>query len=62
MVDYIKRLKVCIRWFQDIEMSYSIEQEKLKNSLEMTQQKSVEIGKVNFHFSSLRAVINAIAR
>ncbi|XP_050899536.1 kinesin-like protein KIN-14N isoform X2 [Lathyrus oleraceus] len=43
MVDYIKRLKVCIRWFQDIEMSYSIEQEKLKNSLEMTQQKSVEI-------------------
>ncbi|KAK2380988.1 kinesin protein KIN-14N [Trifolium repens] len=43
MVDYIKRLKVCIRWFQDIEMSYSIEQEKLKNSLEMTQQKSIEI-------------------
>jgi kinesin family protein C1 len=50
MVDYIKRLKVCIRWFQDIEMSYSIEQEKLKNSLEMTQQKSIEIGKINFLF------------
>ncbi|CAI8617556.1 unnamed protein product [Vicia faba] len=43
MVDYIKRLKVCTRWFQDIEMSYSIEQERLKNSLEMTQQKSVQI-------------------
>ncbi|AES89902.2 putative minus-end-directed kinesin ATPase [Medicago truncatula] len=43
MVDYIKRLKVCIRWFQDLEMSYSIDQEKLKNSLEMTKQKSIEI-------------------
>ncbi|XLR14565.1 hypothetical protein S83_042503 [Arachis hypogaea] len=43
MIDYIKRLKVCIRWFQDIEMSYSLEQERLKNSLELTQQKCMEI-------------------
>ncbi|XP_061341790.1 kinesin-like protein KIN-14N isoform X2 [Gastrolobium bilobum] len=43
MMDYIKRLKVCIRWFQDLEMSYSLEQEKLKNSLELAQQKSMEI-------------------
>nr|XP_012568483.1 kinesin-like protein KIN-14N isoform X2 [Cicer arietinum] len=43
MVDYIKRLKVYIRWFQDLEINYSLEQEKLKNSLEMTQQKSIEI-------------------
>ncbi|KAG2396998.1 Kinesin-like protein [Vigna angularis] len=43
MVDYIKRLKVCIRWFQDLEMYYSLEQEKLKNSLELTQQKCTEI-------------------
>ncbi|QCD87196.1 kinesin-like protein KIN-14N isoform X1 [Vigna unguiculata] len=43
MVDYIKRLKVCIRWFQDLEMYYSLEQEKLKNSLEMTQKKCTEI-------------------
>ncbi|XP_061361242.1 kinesin-like protein KIN-14N [Gastrolobium bilobum] len=43
MVDYVKRLKVCIRWFQDLEMSYSLEQEKLKNSLDMTQQKCIEI-------------------
>ncbi|KAF7822856.1 Kinesin-like protein KIN-14N [Senna tora] len=43
MVEYIKRLKVCIRWFQDLELSYSLEQEKLKNSLELTQQKCIEI-------------------
>ncbi|KAG4986978.1 hypothetical protein JHK86_034669 [Glycine max] len=43
MVDYIKRLKVCIRWFQDLEISYSLEQEKLKSSLELAQQKCTEI-------------------
>ncbi|OIV99136.1 hypothetical protein TanjilG_01111 [Lupinus angustifolius] len=43
MMDYIRRLKVCIRWFQDLEMNYSLEQERLKNSLELTQQKCIEI-------------------
>ncbi|XP_057727229.1 kinesin-like protein KIN-14N [Arachis stenosperma] len=43
MADYIKRLKVCIRWFQDLEISYSLEQEKLKSSLELAQQKCMEI-------------------
>ena len=44
MMDYIKRLKVCIRWFQDLEISYSLEQEKLKSSLELAQQKCTKIG------------------
>ncbi|OIW03167.1 hypothetical protein TanjilG_11804 [Lupinus angustifolius] len=43
MIDYIKRLKVCIRWFQDLELSYSLEQERLKNSLELAQQKCMEM-------------------
>ncbi|KAK4286049.1 hypothetical protein QN277_002660 [Acacia crassicarpa] len=43
MVEYIKRLKVCIRWFQDLELNYSLEQERLKNSFELTQQKCMEI-------------------
>ncbi|KAE9599783.1 hypothetical protein Lal_00046116 [Lupinus albus] len=43
MIDYIKRLKVCIRWFQDLELNYSLEQERLKNSLELAQQKCMEI-------------------
>lgn len=52
MIDYIKRLKVCIRWFQDLELSYSLEQEKLKNSLELNQQKCMELGKDYFSFFS----------
>ncbi|CAL0322953.1 unnamed protein product [Lupinus luteus] len=43
MIDYIKRLKACIRWFQDLELSYSLEQERLKNSLELAQQKCMEM-------------------
>ncbi|OIW15461.1 hypothetical protein TanjilG_28660 [Lupinus angustifolius] len=43
MMDYIKRLKICIRWFQDLELSYSLEQERLKNSLQLSQQKCMEI-------------------
>lgn len=51
MIDYIKRLKVCIRWFQDLELSYSLEQEKLKSSLELSQQKCMEIGKDYYCYS-----------
>ncbi|KAI4322833.1 hypothetical protein L6164_022489 [Bauhinia variegata] len=43
MVGYIKRLKHCIRWFQEVELSYSLEQERLQNSLESTQQKCAEV-------------------
>ncbi|XP_019453811.1 PREDICTED: kinesin-like protein KIN-14N isoform X2 [Lupinus angustifolius] len=43
MMDYIRRVKVCIKWFQDLEMNYSLEQERLKNSLELTQHKCAEI-------------------
>jgi len=52
-MDYIKRLKVCIRWFQDLEISYSLEQEKLKSSLELAQQKCTEIGWDCFSFTCL---------
>ncbi|KAE9592959.1 hypothetical protein Lal_00029188 [Lupinus albus] len=43
MMDYIRRVKVCIKWFQELEMNYSLEQERLKNSLELTQHKCSEI-------------------
>lgn len=50
MVEYIKRLKVCIRWFQDLELNYSLEQERLKSSLELTSQKCMEIGEMYIFF------------
>ncbi|KAJ7948498.1 Kinesin-like protein [Quillaja saponaria] len=43
MVEYIKRLKLCIRWFQELEGSYSLELEKLQQSLEFEEQKCMEI-------------------
>ncbi|KAF3568288.1 hypothetical protein DY000_02017092 [Brassica cretica] len=38
MMEYIKRLRLCIRWFQELELDYAFEQEKLKNALEMNEK------------------------
>uniref|UniRef100_A0A1J3GYY2 Kinesin-like protein n=2 Tax=Noccaea caerulescens TaxID=107243 RepID=A0A1J3GYY2_NOCCA len=38
MMDYIKRLRLCIRWFQELELDYAFEQEKLKNALELNEK------------------------
>ncbi|XP_023915824.1 kinesin-like protein KIN-14N [Quercus suber] len=43
MVEYIKRLKLCIKWFQELEGSYLLEQEKLQNTLDSAEQKCNEI-------------------
>ncbi|KAJ8747516.1 hypothetical protein K2173_009253 [Erythroxylum novogranatense] len=43
MMDYIKRLRLCIRWFQELEGSYLFEQEKLQNALEFTESKCAEM-------------------
>ncbi|KAL6543204.1 Kinesin-like protein KIN-14C [Orobanche hederae] len=39
MTDYIKRLKQCIKWFQQLEGNYVTEQEKLKILLESAEKK-----------------------
>ncbi|CAL5341807.1 hypothetical protein CsSME_00026283 [Camellia sinensis var. sinensis] len=39
MMEYIKRLRLCIKWFQELEGSYLLEQEKLRNLLEMAEKK-----------------------
>ncbi|KAJ4822702.1 Kinesin-like protein KIN-14N [Turnera subulata] len=43
MMDYIKRLRLCIRWFQELEGSYLYEQEKLQNALEFTEERCAEM-------------------
>ncbi|KAF5461053.1 hypothetical protein F2P56_020880 [Juglans regia] len=43
MVEYIRRLKLCIKWFQELEGNYLIEQEKLLNALESAKQKCNEM-------------------
>ncbi|EPS63940.1 hypothetical protein M569_10842, partial [Genlisea aurea] len=39
MSEYIKRLKLCIKWFQQLEMKHNSEQENLKNLLDLADKK-----------------------
>ncbi|XAR67490.1 Minus-end-directed kinesin ATPase [Bertholletia excelsa] len=43
MMDYIRRLRLCIKWFQELEDGYLLEQEKLHNLLEMAEKKCTEM-------------------
>ena len=44
MMEYIKRLRLCIKWFQELEGEYAFEQEKLRNALELTERRCSEMG------------------
>ncbi|GLT83486.1 hypothetical protein SLE2022_017730 [Rubroshorea leprosula] len=43
MTDYIKRLRLCIKWFLELETEYAYEQEKLRNALELTERRCDEM-------------------
>ncbi|XP_068667973.1 kinesin-like protein KIN-14C isoform X2 [Aristolochia californica] len=43
MTDYIRKLKLCVKWFQELEISYQREQEKLQNMLESSQRREAEL-------------------
>lgn len=47
--EYIKRLKQCIKWFQQLEGNYNTEQEKLNNLLELAEKQFNEMGMIDFH-------------
>ncbi|KAM1150078.1 hypothetical protein FF1_030678 [Malus domestica] len=44
MSEYIKRLKLCIKWFQELEESYLIERKKLENDVEVSERQRDEMG------------------
>jgi len=44
MMEYIKRLRLCIRWFQELELDYAFEQEKLKNALVLNEKHCTDMG------------------
>jgi len=44
MMDYIKRLRVCIRWFQEVEGGYLLEQDSLRALLESAEKRCTEMG------------------
>ena len=48
MIEYIKRLRLCIKWFQELEGNYLLEQEKLKNLLDIAEKKCTDMGTIAF--------------
>lgn len=47
LTEYIKRLKLCIKWFQELEASYVFEHEKLQNRLEKAELRCGETGMIS---------------
>ncbi|XVF04009.1 hypothetical protein REPUB_Repub05bG0043500 [Reevesia pubescens] len=43
MMEYIKRLRLCIKWFQELEGEYAFEQEKLRSALELSERRCSEM-------------------
>ncbi|KAK9070602.1 hypothetical protein SSX86_011004 [Deinandra increscens subsp. villosa] len=43
MMDYIKKLRMCVKWFQDFEGELSFEHQKLKKLFESAENKSNEM-------------------
>lgn len=46
MIDFIKRLKQCIKWFVHLEANYVAEQEKNKKLLDLAEKKCNDTGKL----------------
>ncbi|KAG5545022.1 hypothetical protein RHGRI_017479 [Rhododendron griersonianum] len=44
MMDYIKTLRLCIKWFQELEGNYLLEQENHKDLLETAEKKCIDMG------------------
>jgi len=60
MMDYIRRLRLCIRWFQEVEGGYLLEQENLRELLESAEKKCVAMG--NNKLNSLLFTLNRILK
>ncbi|KAG5545000.1 hypothetical protein RHGRI_017457 [Rhododendron griersonianum] len=43
MMDYIKTLRLCIKWFQELEGNYLLEQENHKDLLETAEKKCIDM-------------------
>lgn len=44
MIEYIKKLKACVKWFMELEDGYQTEQERLQNLYESEEKRHAEIG------------------
>ncbi|KAI3786622.1 hypothetical protein L1987_40441 [Smallanthus sonchifolius] len=61
MMDYIRRLRMCVRWFQDFEGELSLEHEKLKKLFESAEKKSNEMERLmNAKEEELNSIIDEL--
>lgn len=44
MNEHIRKLKLCVKWFQEVEEGHVQEKEKLRNTLESSERKLTETG------------------
>lgn len=65
MTEYIKRLKLCIKWFQQVEENHVIEKEKLQSAMESVEKKCTDtevamrdkVEELNLIISNLKTTI-----
>ncbi|XP_021758786.1 kinesin-like protein KIN-14N isoform X1 [Chenopodium quinoa] len=57
MLDYIKRLRLCIRWFQEVEGGYLLEQDNLR---EMLQSAEIKCSEMEMLMQNKEEELNAI--
>lgn len=44
MVEHNKRLKLCVKWFQQVDENHGLEKEKLRSELESAEKKCSDTG------------------
>lgn len=44
MIEYIKKLKICVKWFMELEDGYQTEQGMLRNLCESEEKRHAEMG------------------
>ncbi|XP_019703067.1 kinesin-like protein KIN-14H isoform X1 [Elaeis guineensis] len=63
MIEYIKKLRTCIRWFMELEDGYLAEQEKLRSMLDSEERRHVEIEvQMRAKFEELNTIIQELQR
>lgn len=48
MIEYIRKLRTCIKWFMDLEDGHLSELEKLRGTVEFQEKGHTELGKFWF--------------
>lgn len=52
-IDYIKRLKLCLKWFQQVEQNHVLEKANLQSSIEAVEKKCADTGTHLMHCTDI---------